>query len=90
MIKSDPVMANRKSLAKLYGSTIICPLIKNKKYRKELTDFIDLLRTSRNFRERQMYICISKAAFKADNEVFKKHFAKSLGLDMIDEKVKVV
>jgi hypothetical protein len=83
-------MANRKSLAKLYGSTIISPLIKNKKYRKELTDFIDLLRTSKNFRERQMYICIGKTAFKADNEIFKKHFAKSLGIDLLEEKVKVV
>lgn len=37
-----------------------------------------------------MYIKIAKASFKADNEIFKKHFAKSIGLDMCNEKVKVV
>lgn len=37
-----------------------------------------------------MYIAIARSAYKADNEVFKKHFAKSIGTDMSDEKVKVV
>ena len=37
-----------------------------------------------------MYITIGKAAFKEDAEVFKKHFAKSIGIDLLEEKVKVV
>lgn len=37
-----------------------------------------------------MYITIAKSAFKAENEVFKKHFAKNIGNDMCGEKVKVV
>jgi hypothetical protein len=52
VIKSDPIIANRKKLAELFGTTILTPLIKNKKYRKPLTDFIDGLRMSKNFRER--------------------------------------
>jgi cyanate lyase len=52
VIKSDPIIANRKKLAELYGTTILTPLIKTKKYRKSFTDFIDGLRASKNFRER--------------------------------------
>jgi hypothetical protein len=37
-----------------------------------------------------MYVTIAKASFKAENEVFKKHFAKNIGNDMCGEKVKVV
>jgi len=37
-----------------------------------------------------MYITIAKHSFKVDNEIFKKHFAKSIGNDMCGEKVKVV
>lgn len=37
-----------------------------------------------------MYLQIGKAVFKTDNEIFKKHFAKAMGNDMLDEKVKVV
>ena len=48
------------------------------------------LRTSRNFRDRQMYIYVAKASYKADPEIFKKHFAKAIGQDLISEKVKVV
>jgi len=51
-IKSDPLIANRRALATVYGSTILSPLIKNKKYRKDLTDFIDDLRAAKNFRDR--------------------------------------
>jgi hypothetical protein len=72
------------------GGKIICPLIKNKKYRKDLTEFLDLLRMSNNFRDRQMYITIAEAAFKADNEIYKKHFAKLIGNEMADEKVTLV
>jgi hypothetical protein len=37
-----------------------------------------------------MYIKIARASYKADNEIFKKHFAKAIGNDLISEKVKVV
>lgn len=37
-----------------------------------------------------MYINIAKAAYKSDPEIFKKHFAKAIGQDLINEKVKVV
>ena len=66
-------------MAKVLGVNVIAPLIKNKTYRKPLTDFIDMLRLSKNFRDRQMYLIIAKAAFKADEDIFKKHFAKAIG-----------
>jgi len=37
-----------------------------------------------------LYLIIAKSTFNIDNEIFKKHFAKSIGNDMIEEKVKVV
>jgi Trp operon repressor len=37
-----------------------------------------------------MYMVVAKATYKVDNEIFKKHFAKSMGLDMIEEKVNAV
>lgn len=74
----------------MLGSSVVAPLIKNKKYRKDLTDFVDLLRLSPNFRDRQMYITVAEAAFKADKEIYKKHFAKAIGNEMRDEKVAVV
>jgi len=37
-----------------------------------------------------MYIEIASAAYDGDQEVFKKHFAKAIGNDMLGEKVKVV
>ena len=37
-----------------------------------------------------MYVTIAKAAFKGDREIFKKHFAKSMGNEMCEEKVNVV
>lgn len=37
-----------------------------------------------------MYLQIATASYKGDPEVFKKHFAKSIGLDMINEPVKLV
>ena len=51
---------------------------------------MDKLRVSKNFRERQMYITIAKSTYLADNDVFKKFFAKAIGQDMINEKVKIV
>ena len=55
-----------------------------------MTDYVDSLRQSNNFRERQMYITIAIAAFEVDEEIYKKHFAKAIGNEMLDEKVTVV
>lgn len=74
----------------MLGSKVIVPLIKNKKYRKQFNSFLDKLRSSKNFRERQLYLVIAKSAFKVDNEIFKKHFAKAIGADLLNERVKVV
>jgi len=40
-ILTDPVINNRKAMAKVYGNQTVSTLIKQKKYRKEITDFID-------------------------------------------------
>jgi hypothetical protein len=69
----------RKQAAKIFGERIIVPHIKAKKYRKTLTSFIDKLRLSKNFRDRQMYIIIAKSVMKTDKEIFKQYFAKSIG-----------
>jgi hypothetical protein len=37
-----------------------------------------------------MYLTTAKACFKADREIFKKHFAKNMGNDMLEEKVCLV
>jgi hypothetical protein len=37
-----------------------------------------------------VYLKIAKSTLKADKEVFKKYFAKSIGTEMCNEKVKVV
>lgn len=89
-IKKDQVVACRKLCAKIYGFNVLPTLIKLKKYREHFTEFVASLRLSKNFRDRQMYVTIAKASFKAENEVFKKHFAKNIGNDMCGEKVKVV
>ena len=68
----------------------MAPLIKAKKYRDGLTDFVNSLRVNKTFRQRLMYLSVAKATFKKDNEIFKKHFAKAIGTDMSDEKVKIV
>jgi hypothetical protein len=45
-------IANRKKMAKILGGKLIAPLIKNKTYRKDFTDYIDILRKSKTFRDR--------------------------------------
>ena len=55
-----------------------------------MTDFVDALRLSKNFRDRQMYLEIALAAFEGDQEIYKKHFAKAIGNEMAEEKVTVV
>lgn len=37
-----------------------------------------------------MYLHCALATYEADNEIYKKHFAKSIGNEMADEKVAVV
>ena len=90
VIKTDQVIASRVKISHTLGAKVIAPLIKSKKYRKDLTDFVDELRKSTNFRDRQMYLYIAMASYEADQEIFKKHFAKSIGNDMLEEKVTVV
>ena len=80
----------RKQACKLYGKKVVAPFIKGKKLRKPLTSFIDNLRASKNFRDRQLYLVIARSTFKADAEIFKKHFAKAIGSDMLTERVKIV
>ena len=77
-------------MSKVLGSQVIVPLIKQKSYRKILTDFVDDLRMSKVFRNRQMYVMIANATYKTDKEIFKKHFAKAMGAEMLEEKVNVV
>jgi len=76
--------------AKVIGSKIVVPLIKGKKHRALLTAFTDKLRISKNFRDRQIYICIATSAHSKDNEIFKKHFAKNIATDMENEKCQCV
>ena len=90
MIKKDPSVQLKFRIAKLYGSVVVPCLVKQKKYRQQISDFVDSLRISKNFRDRQVYLRIAKSTLKADKEVFKKYFAKSIGNDMCSEKVKVV
>lgn len=90
MLVDKQMVGSRFELAKVFGSRVIAKLIRQKKYRKDLTDYVDSLRQSNNFRERQMYITIAIAAFEVDEEIYKKHFAKAIGNEMLDEKVTVV
>lgn len=90
MIDKDQAIRYKKTACKLFGAKVIAPLIKSKKYRKFLTARLDQLRVSPNFRHRQLYLFIARATYQQDNEIFKKHFAKSIGNDMAEEKVKVV
>jgi len=64
--------------AKVLGGKIVAPLIKGKKYRSLLTNFTDDLRVSKHFRDRQIYIQVALSTFEAENEIFKKHFAKNI------------
>ena len=74
----------------MFGTKVVAPLIKGKKHRKPLTTYVDNLRLSKNFRDRQLYLLIARATFRSDQEIFKKHFAKSIGTEMLTERFKVV
>ena len=84
------MVASRFELSNVLGKHVVAKLIRQKKYRKDLTDFVDSLRQSTNFRDRQMYLTIAQAAFEADDEIYKKHFAKAIGNEMCEERVTVV
>ena len=90
MIKSDHVVSSRNIAAKVFGFCVLPQFFKLKKYREPFNVFLNDLRLSKYFRDRQMYIKIAKSAYKAEPEIFKKHFAKAIGQDLINEKVKVV
>ena len=76
--------------AKVLGAKIVAPLIKGKKYRGLLTEYTDKLRTSKNFRDRQVYLTIASSCYSIENEIFKKHFAKNIAADFEHEKCKCV
>jgi len=52
IIKNERAINYKLRAANVLGSKIIAPLIKGKKYRQQLTNFIDELRCSKNFRHR--------------------------------------
>ena len=84
------MIAHRFNVAKVFGKQVVAKLIRQKKYRKDLTDYVDSLRMSKNFRDRQMYLAIAQAAFEVEDEIYKKHFAKAIGNEMCEEKVVAV
>ena len=51
-IKTEAIIAVRKRMAYVLGNKVVARLIKQKKYRKDLTDYVDELRLSTNFRDR--------------------------------------
>ena len=84
------MISSRIELSKLLGGSVVAKLIKQKKYRKDLTDYVDTLRQSKNFRDRQSYLVVAQTAFEVDQEIYKKHFAKAIGNEMCEERVTVV
>ena len=84
------MVAHRFNVAKVFGRQVVAKLIRQKKYRKDLTDFVDSLRMSKNFRDRQMYLTIAQASFEVEDEIYKKHFAKAIGNEMLEERVVAV
>ena len=51
-IKTEQMISSRFELSKVFGNQVVAKLIRQKKYRKDLTDFVDSLRQSTNFRDR--------------------------------------
>lgn len=84
------MIGSRIEVSKVFGKQVVAKLIRSKKYRKDLTDYVDSLRQSTNFRDRQMYLYIAQSAFEADEEIYKKHFAKAIGNEMLEERVTLV
>jgi len=90
IIKTERAINYKMRAAKVLGAKIVAPLIKGKKYRAILTNFTDELRTSKYFRERQIYIQVAISTYSIDNEIFKKHFAKNIAQDLESEKCQCV
>ena len=90
IIKKEKAVSYKSRAATVLGAKIVAPLIKGKKYRAMLTTFTDELRTSKNFRERQLYVEVAAATYTIDNEIFKKHFAKNMAADLEQEKCRCV
>lgn len=86
IINNERAINYKIRAASVLGSKIIAQLIKGKKYRGILTEYTDKLRLSKFFRDRQVYLCIANSTYLADNEIFKKHFAKNIATDMENEK----
>jgi hypothetical protein len=51
---------------------------------------MDKLRLSPTYRDRQIYLIISKSVLKQNREIFKKHFAKAIGMELLNEKIPIV
>lgn len=90
IIQKERAVNYKIRAANVLGSKVVANLIKGKKYRAILTDFTDKLRLSKSFRDRQIYICVAKSTYQADNEIFKKHFAKNIATDLEFEKCETV
>jgi hypothetical protein len=59
VIDNERAIQYKIRAAKILGSKIVAPLIKGKKYRAVLTNYTDKLRSSKNFRDRQIYVYIA-------------------------------
>lgn len=90
IIENERAIKYKIRAGQVLGQKIVAPLIKGKKHRLLLTDFTDKLRTSKMFRDRQIYVHIAIATYKGDNDIFKKHFSKNIAADFESEKCKCV
>ena len=90
IINNERAINYKIRAANVLGSKVVANLIKGKKYRAILTEYTDKLRLSKFFRDRQVYLSIAKSTHEADNEIFKKHFAKNIATDMENEKCATV
>ena len=90
IVKNEKAVTYKVRAAGVLGGKIVAPLIKGKKYRALLTEFTDELRKSKNFRDRIVYLEVAMATYSADNEIFKKHFAKNIAADLEQEKCKCI
>ena len=90
IIKKEAPLSYKVRAAQVFGTKIVAPLIKGKRYRSLLTTFTDELRTSKKFRERCLYIETAIATYQGDKDIFKKHFAKNIAADLEGETCKCV
>ena len=90
IIRNERAINYKVRAAIVLGAKVVAPLIKGKKYRTIITSFTDELRVSKNFRDRQIYVNVAISTYRADTEIFKKHFAKNIAQDFETEKCKCV